>query len=162
MLAFTSPTARRLPVSLPLLTLLALGACAGIGPKLEPPQLALSGVELVKGDLVRQQFRVRMRVTNPNDRSIAVRSVSYTLELGGEELGRGLSGGAFDIPARGEAEFDMTVTADIAGTLLRILDRARSSGMPDALKYRLRGQVKLARGFARDIPFDETGSLKLR
>lgn len=145
-----------------LLSLLTLGACTGLMPKLEPPQLALSGVELVKGDLLRQQFRVRMRVTNPNDRVIAVRSVSYTLELGGEELGRGLSGSAFDIPARGEAEFDMTVTADIAGTLLRLLDRARGSGMPDTLEYRLRGQVKLAHGFARDIPFDETGSLSLR
>lgn len=73
------------------------------------------GVTLVKGDLLQQRFKARMRVTNPNDREIAVRSVAYTLEIGGEELGRGLAGSAFGIPALGEAEFDMDVTADEIG-----------------------------------------------
>jgi hypothetical protein len=56
----------------------------------------------------------------------------------------------------------MDVTADLAGTVLRLLDKARGKGLPDALRYRLRGEVKLSRGFARSIPFDETGSLSLR
>lgn len=142
--------------------LLCLPGCASLAPKLEPPKLTVVGVSLVKGDLLEQRFRARLRVSNPNDRAIAVRSVSYTLEIGGEELGRGLSGSAFEIPALGEAEFDMNVTVDFAGTVLRLLDRARGKGMPDALRYRLRGEVKLARGFARTIPFDESGSLSLR
>lgn len=158
-LSIGSPSAR--PLAL-LLTLLSLAGCAGLGPRLEAPKLSVVGVELVRGDLLEQRFKARMRVSNPNDRSISVRSVSYTLELGGQELGRGLSGAAFDIPALGEAEFDMTVTADLAGTVLRLLDRARGKGLPEALQYRLRGEVKLARGFARTIPFDETGSIRLR
>ncbi len=57
-----------------------------------------------------------MRVQNPNNVELAVRGITYTLELGGEELGRGLSGSSFVVPARGEAEFDMLVTANLAGT----------------------------------------------
>ena len=148
--------------SLLALPLLLLAGCAGLGPKLEAPKLAVLGVELVQGDLLQQRFKARMRVTNPNDRAIAVRSLSYTLELGGEEFGRGVSAAAFDIPPLGEADFDMTVTADIAGAVLRVLDRARGKGLSDALRYRLRGEVKLARGFPRTIPFDESGSLSLR
>lgn len=120
------------------------------------------GVELLRGDLFEQRFKARMRVQNPNDRAIAVRSVSYTLEVGGEELGRGMSGASFTVPPLGEAEFDMTVTANLAGTLMRLLERVRGGGMPESLAYRLRGEVKLAEGLVRTIPFDEKGSVRLR
>jgi LEA14-like dessication related protein len=145
-----------------LAALLLSAGCAGFGSRLEPPQLSVVGVEIVRGDLFEQRFKARMRVQNPNDRSIAVRGVSYTLHIGGEELGRGLSGSSFTVPALGEAEFDMLVTVNLAGTVMRLLERARSDGLPDSLSYRLRGEVKLAEGLVRTIPFDEKGSVRLR
>jgi hypothetical protein len=45
---------------------------------------------------------------------------------------------------------------------MRLLERARSDGLPDSLSYRLRGEVKLSEGFVRTIPFDEKGAVKLR
>lgn len=150
---------------MPLLwVMLALwsAGCASLAPRLEPPRLSVVGVDLVRGSLFEQRITARMRVQNPNDRAIAVRGVSYTLEVGGEELGRGLAGSSFTVPALGEAEFDMLVTADLAGTVLRLLTRARADGMPDSLTYRLRGEVKLAEGLVRTIPFDEKGSVRLR
>ena len=145
-----------------LAALLLSAGCAGFGSRLEPPQLSVVGVEIVRGDLFEQRFKARMRVQNPNDRSIAVRGVSYTLQIGCEELGRGLSGSSFTVPALGEAEFDMLVTVNFAGTVMRLLERARSDGLPDSLSYRLRGEVKLAEGLVRTIPFDEKGAVKLR
>ena len=145
-----------------LAALLLSAGCARFGARLEPPQLSVVGVEIARGDLFEQRFKARMRVQNPNDRSIAVRGVSYTLHIGGEELGRGLSGSSFTVPALGEAEFDMLVTVNLAGTVMRLLERARSDGLPDSLSYRLRGEVKLSEGFVRTIPFDEKGAVKLR
>ena len=145
-----------------LAALLLSAGCAGFCSRLEPPKLSVVGVEIVRGDLFEQRFKARMRVQNPNDRSIAVRGVSYTLQIGGEELGRGLSGSSFTVPALGEAEFDMLVTVNFAGTVMRLLERARSDGLPDSLSYRLRGEVKLAEGLVRTIPFDEKGAVKLR
>ena len=145
-----------------LAALLLSAGCARFGARLEPPQLSVVGVEIARGDLFEQRFKARMRVQNPNDRSIAVRGVSYTLQIGGEDLGRGLSGSSFTVPALGEAEFDMLVTMNLAGTLMRLLERARSDGLPDSLSYRLRGEVKLAEGLVRTIPFDEKGSVRLR
>lgn len=140
-----------------------LAACAAFGPRLETPQLSIAGVELVKGDLFEQRFKARLRVQNPNNIELAVRGITYTLELGGEELGRGLSGSSFVVPARGEAEFDMLVTANLAGTLMKIIERARrDGGLPDELAYHLRGQVKLDRGAVRTVPFDEKGTLRIR
>lgn len=153
--------ARAMPLLWVMLALWSAG-CASLAPRLEPPRLSVVGVELVRGSLFEQRITARMRVQNPNDRAIAVRGVSYTLEVGGEELGRGLAGSSFTVPALGEAEFDMLVTADLAGTVLRLLTRARADGMPDSLTYRLRGEVKLAEGLVRTIPFDEKGSVRLR
>ena len=140
-----------------------LSGCAALGPRLEAPKLTVSHVEIIKGDLFEQRFRARMNVQNPNARELRVRGITYTIELGGEELGRGLSGSSFVVPARGEAEFDMLVTANLAGTLLKLVDRARKEGSrPNEIGYRLRGEVKLDSGLLRRVPFDQKGTLPLR
>lgn len=147
-----------------LLTVIAvLGGCTLLAPRLEPPKLSILGVEIVKGDLFEQRLRVRVRVQNPNDRELAVKGLTYTIEVGGEEFGRGMSGSSFVVPRRGEAEFDMMLTANLAGTLVRLASRAQQSGArPDALDYRIVGKVSLASGVLRSIPFEDKGQLKLR
>ena len=150
-------------ILVPCVALALLSGCAALGPKLEAPQLDIASVELVRGDLFEQRLRARVKVQNPNDIELRVRGITYSIELGGEELGRGLSGSSFVVPARGEAEFDMLVTANLAGAILRLVERARKSGgTPRELEYRLRGEVKLERGLLRTVPFDEKGTLPLR
>lgn len=152
------------PALLASFATLLLAGCAALGPRLETPKLSIVSVELVKGDLFEQRLRARMRVQNPNDRDLAVKGLTYTIEVGGEEFGRGMSGSSFTVPRMGEAEFDMMVTANMAGTLLRLASRAQQSGAgaPDALDYRIVGKVTLASGLLRSIPFEEKGSLRLR
>lgn len=146
-----------------LVPLLVLAGCAALSPRLEAPKLSIVSVELVKGELFEQRLRARMRVQNPNDRELAVKGITYTIELGGEELGRGLSGSSFTVPRLGEAEFDMIVTANLAGALLKLAGRAEKQGrVPGALDYRIVGKVQLASGLLRTVPFEEKGSLKLR
>jgi LEA14-like dessication related protein len=148
--------------ALPLAVAL-LGGCALFAPQLEPPKLSVVGVELVKGDLFEQRLRARVRVQNPNDRELAVKGLTYTIEVGGEEFGRGMSGSSFVVPGGGEAEFDMMVTANMAGTLLRFASRAQQGEVhPDAIDYRIVGKVSLASGVLRSIPFEHKGTLKLR
>jgi len=141
-----------------------LAGCVALGPKLRTPDLSIIDVQLVKGDLFEQRLKARMRVQNPNAIGLAVRGITYTIELDGQELGRGLSGSSFIVPPSGEAEFDMNITANLAGTLLKLVDRARKSGgaPPNELAYRLRGEVRLEKGLLRTVPFDQKGTIKLR
>lgn len=132
-----------------------LAACAYT--KLQQPELSVVGVELISGDLLRQELRVRMRVYNPNDRQLPVRSVNYEVQLAGRAFAHGESMGDFVIPAQGETDFDVNVTANAAGALLRLLG---SSGQGDP-EYRLSGEVKLSSGMLRSIPFDHSGTLRL-
>lgn len=150
----------RITSKLLLLGLLAMATgCASLRPPLQAPTLAFVGAELERASVLEQRLRTRMRVTNPNDREIAVRGVTYTLELAGEELGRGVSGNAFTIPAGGSTTFEVLVTANLAPVLLKLATRL---GRDAAIPYRIRGEVSLASGLLRTIPFDERGELRLR
>ncbi len=137
-----------------------LGACAAFAPKLETPRLSIVSVEVLKTDLFEQRLKVRLRVQNPNDRELPVKGITYRMEVAGEDFAQGVSAAAFTVPALGEAEFDMNVTANMATTLLRVL--TQSGGNRDALDYRMVGKVSLAKGFLRQIPFEEKGTIKLR
>ena len=166
MLVKMQPMRRHLPwfrLLLAMTVAVVFAGCAALGPKLQAPDLSIASVDLVKGDLFEQRIKARMKVKNPNELELAVKGVTYTIELGGEPLGHGLSGSSFIVPAKGEAEFDMLVTVNLAGTLLKLVEKARSSGSSlNQVEYRLRGQVRLERGALRTVPFDEKGVLKLR
>jgi LEA14-like dessication related protein len=143
-----------------LVTALVLGGCATLVPHFETPQLSVVGVELRDASLAEQHFRVRMRVANPNDRSLPVRGIDYTLKLAGEDLGSGSSVSAFTVPARGEAEFELQMTTNLATTLWKILPRLKDASQP--VEYRLAGKVRTDLAFVPTISFDERGNLPVR
>lgn len=136
-----------------------LGGCSGLGQKFEAPELQVVGVELQRADLLSQQLRVRLRVINPNDRRLPVKGISYQVEVAGEPFAQGESVAGFDVPALGSTEFDVGMTANTAGVLLRLLGGNR---LGDALDYRLSGRVQLASGLLRSVPFDQKGQISLR
>jgi LEA14-like dessication related protein len=144
--------------TLALLAAVLLGGCA---PKLEKPTLSVAGVQLVSGDLWEQRLKVRLQVHNPNDRALPVKSIEYTLEVEGQPFASGESADAFTVPALGETEFDMNVTTNLAGALLKLLARG-----PDALgqnvTYRLSGRLSLSAGLLRSIPFEQQGTFSLQ
>lgn len=133
-----------------------LAACAYT--RLQQPELSVVDVNLVRGDLFQQELRVRMRVYNPNDRVLPVRSINYQVELAGRAFAHGESTSDFVIPAMGDTEFDVNVTANAASALLRFM----GSGDQRDPEYRLSGEVKLSSGLVRSIPFDRKGTLKLQ
>jgi LEA14-like dessication related protein len=135
--------------------------CSYLAPKLETPKLSVVNVELVKSALLEQQLKVRMRVQNPNDRELPVKGIAYDMEVAGEQFAHGVSANAFTVPAFGEAEFDMNVTANVAGALFKLIGN-REALNGDAVDYRLAGKVSLASGMWRTIPFQESGKFKLR
>jgi LEA14-like dessication related protein len=140
---------------------LSLAACSGLAPKLETPRLSVVDVQVQQAGLWEQRLRVRMRVQNPNDRHLPIKGLSYTLEVAGEDFARGITDTAFTVPALGEAEFDMNVTANAASALIRYLGR-RDEASADSVDYRLVGKVSLAQGILRSIPFEERGTFRLR
>ena len=60
-----------------------------------------------------------MRVMNPNTRELPVKGITYRIEVNDAELAQGLAETPFVVPAMGEAEFDVQVTANLASALRR-------------------------------------------
>jgi LEA14-like dessication related protein len=131
--------------------------CAAL-PKFESPKLSVVALKMQGGDFFSQRLQVRMRVFNPNARELPISGIAYRIEINDTEIGNGSTAAPFTVPAMGEVEFDMQLTANLAGALGKLLSRKSSS---ETLAYRLVGDVSLSSGFLRRIPFDERGSVKL-
>jgi LEA14-like dessication related protein len=136
-----------------------LGGCA-LAPKLTTPRLTIVGVKLEGSDLLAQRLKVRVHVQNPNDRTLPVKGIDYTLDVDGQPFASGESAGSFVVPALGEAEFDMNVTTNMAGTLLRLL--TSSSEARASVPYRLSGKIALSQGWLQSIPFEQHGTFSLQ
>ena len=139
-------------------TLPLLAGCAAL-PKLEAPRLSVVSLKMQSADIFSQRLQLRMRVQNPNPRELPIQGIDYRVEVDGAELGQGMTNQSFTVPAMGEAEFDVQFTANLAGTLAKLLTRR---GSRDSVEYRLVGKVALSSGFLRRIPFDERGSVNLK
>jgi len=139
---------------------MACAGCASLLPKLETPRLSLVGIKFQDMTFFEQRLLVRLRVQNPNDMELPVKGIDVNFQLAGEDFAEGVSARAFDVPAFGEAEFDMIVTADAATALLRILDRNQGKQV-DSVDYRIRGKLKTGIRFLGSVPFDEKGTIAL-
>lgn len=155
--------AKTLPLLLATLvtSLAMLGAgCSMLAPRLEKPTLQLVNVKMEDGNLLNQRFTVRLKVLNPNDRELPVKGLAYTIELDGQPFGRGQSARSFVVPAHGEAEFDMSLDANLAGAILAIAQRKeRNAGRE--VEYRLKGKVSIDLPMLRSLDFDQVGRFSL-
>ena len=134
---------------------LGLSACSLFVPKLEKPTLSVVRVQMLKSDLWHQELKVRMRVQNPNDRVLPVKGLSYELDVDGQEFAHGMSGDSFVVPALGEAEFDMSVSANMASVLIKLLNKGGNQ-----IDYHITGKIALSAGLLRSISFNDQGTFK--
>jgi LEA14-like dessication related protein len=158
---FTAPRLLRASrlAGLGLVALSALSAGCALVPHYEKPTLELVNLKLADGNLLSQRFNARLKVHNPNDRSLPVNGLHYTVDIDGKVFGRGASERAFIVPARGEAEFDMTLDANLAGAIGALLQR-REKANGREVEYRLKGTVNIDLPLLRSIDFDQVGHFR--
>ena len=97
------------------------------------------------GNLLQQKFAVKLDIQNPNDRALPVHGLHVELNVSGQQIASGVSDHAFMVPAFGESEFDMTITANVALALLQLSDKLNQHAK--SIDYELTGAASL------DLPF---------
>jgi LEA14-like dessication related protein len=130
--------------------------CASLAPRLEPPVLTVTKVDLGGGTLDQQQLHLTLHVVNPNSREIRVRGIDCNLELSGQAFASGATDAAFTLPASGQTDFGLNVTANLNTALLSVLGGLGHR----SIDYHLYGVVHLAGGLVRTIPFDQRSNLR--
>jgi LEA14-like dessication related protein len=139
---------------------LCLVACSLVTPKFERPTVSVTGIELVNGNLLQQTFRVKFNIQNPNDRALPVSGLHAALSVGGEHVAQGQNERAFVVPAKGDADFDMMITANMALALLKLANKMDQH--VDSIDYDVSGAASIDLPFLRDLPFHQTGSFSLK
>jgi LEA14-like dessication related protein len=144
---------------LPVLALVLLAACSVFNPKFTKPTLSVVSIEMLHGNLLQQDFQVKFRIQNPNDRALPVKGLHADLTVGGEPFATGSSQKSFIVPALGDTEFDMMITANMALGLLKLANNMDKQS--DAIAYDLNGVVTVDLPFVGDVPFHQDGSFSL-
>jgi len=150
----------RLAGSLLIGATLTLSGCSLVAPKFTRPNVTVIGIEMRGGNLLQQNFAVKLNIQNPNDRALPVCGLHAELTVGGEQIASGVSDHAITVPALGESEFDLTITANLAMALLKLTDKANQHG--DSIDYELTGVASIDLPFLRNLPFRQSGSFKLK
>ena len=145
---------------LPILLALSLGACSAMAPKFNRPSVSVVSVQMRGGNLLQQNFAVKLNIRNPNDRVLPVSGLHLSLSTDGEEIASGASDHAFVVPAFGDSEFDMTIKANMALAAIKLANKMNQHA--DSIDYDVNGTASLDLPFLHDLPFHQTGSFSLR
>jgi len=127
-----------------LLLALLIGACARLPT--EPPHLSVVSLEPEEMTLLEQNFRIRIRIQNPNDAEIRVNGLSYELELNDRPLLSGVSSSAFVVPRYGEAVTEVSGVSTIQPAFLTRVRRETVQGCAMA-GFRDRGPRRRSRHY---------------
>lgn len=145
---------------LPFALALCLCACSTMAPKFNRPNISVVSIDLRGGNLLQQNFAVKLHIQNPNDRSLPVRGLHVELNVAGEQIASGVNDHAFVVPAFGETDFDMTIKANLAMALLKMADKLDQNS--ESIDYDLTGAASIDLPFMSDLPFHQKGSLSLQ
>lgn len=135
---------------------LALAGCSALPINLETPEVSVIGIRGLEANFFEQRLEVRMLVKNPNAVELPVNGLDIEVELAEEPFATGVTAREFVVPANGEAEFDMIVTANAANAILKILG---GGGQHGEIGYKMKGKLSTKLGLLRTIPFEESGTL---
>ncbi|MEW6611727.1 MAG: LEA type 2 family protein [Pseudomonadota bacterium] len=139
-------------LSLALLSLLS--ACATLSG-FEEPRVSLATLNLQNVNLLSQEFRLGLRVDNPNNFGVRVDGAEVEVKVNGQTLARGLSNQRVDVPRYGSAIVDVNASTSMFGLARQALSLAAGQRIP----YEVNGYLRLSRGFGVRIPFQQKGEL---
>ncbi len=127
-----------------LAVLLALGACASMSSNFDPPKIDLAGVEPINSESMEPRFLLKLRVVNPNDKSLTIKGIYYELSAEGHDLLSGASNKVTTIPAFGENIVTLDASTSLMGTIGLFRSLITSAGKMNALNYQLYTKISVA------------------
>lgn len=154
---YNASTARIAVLALGLAFLLQ--ACAGLRPGYETPTVTVNAFRALPSQGVLPNFEIGLRVVNPNRVPLKLRGVSYTVNLGGHEVIKGVGNELPVIEAYGEGSFTLTATPNLLAGIRVVTDLMRST--TDSVSYKL--EAKLDVGLIQPaIRISDSGQISLR
>ncbi len=143
----------------PILVLLFLLAGCAMQPRFEEPTFRVTAVEPLALGLGEQQWRLRLRIDNPNSVALPVRALRYHMSLADMDFASGTKADGFTIAANESTVLDLDVTTHLIQSLPRFISLL--DGSASDVTYRLTGDVEYGRFFRGTRQFTQEGRLQL-
>lgn len=142
-----------------LMALLLLASCATWSPDYEKPHLSITSIDFnPDAQSGTPRFVIGVEVVNPNRRALALKGMSYALEIEGHRV---LSGARPDLPviqAFSAERFVIEATTDLLGSTRLIAQLL--SGQNRHLDYTFKARLDIGRRFPY-LRIEEKGQLDL-
>ena len=96
-------------ITILVLTILTMTACATLQQDFETPAVNVSAIRPMPSDSLTPRFEIVLHIVNPNRSPLKLQGIVYTLALDGHKV---LTGAANDLPTiEGYSEGEVTLTA---------------------------------------------------
>jgi len=139
------------------LMLTLTGCSTWITGSFDDPEVKLVKVELVKARLLKQDFKLRFRVDNPNDSSLLVRGLRYKVMLNDMLLAEGVYSDWFTVKANSHRNFSVPVRTNLWEHLKDISRMLGKKQKP--IHYRLEGKLKTGFLFGHSVRIERNGEI---
>ena len=140
---------------------LALTGCAGVGTRLDPPQVSLANIRIEDVTGLETAFEIQMRVINANDVALTVKGIKAELDVNGQPFAAGVSNTPVEIPSYGSALVTVTAYSSVINMFKSVYGFKESQ----ELKYRLNGKIRVSAGSSMTpatLPFESKGQVTLK
>lgn len=138
------------------IALMFLNGCATwVGGNFKQPDIQLVNIELVQAKLLEQQFKLHFRVDNPNDSSLPLKDMKYSVQLNGIPLAQGKQRVWVTVPANGHSYFELTVFTNLWRHMKSIIRLVEKPNNP--IEYALDTEFKTGVMFGKNIKVTRTG-----
>ncbi len=91
----------------------ALGGCAVLSGKLNPPEVSVAGLRMGPGDGMYQTVLVDLMIANPNDTALKFNAINYRVRIEGRDLINGSSREPLEIAAGGTQKYTVPATVSL-------------------------------------------------
>ena len=133
-----------------------LTACSFFGGYEEIPRVSLVSIQPLEMGLLEQRYGLQLRIMNPNDETIPMKGLSYSIDINDHEFAYGVSRQPISIPPFSEALLDVEVVSNLLNVLRQFQEMSDATN--ESLNYRLSGKISLGKRL-RKLPFNVEGEL---
>jgi len=124
------------------------------------PGVSLRNVKLTDFGFSGQTFLLSFDITNPNSFPLPIKTVTYGVELDGQQFASGNVECEVVIAAQGDGEIVISVELDLLRTAPQLLYIVRDGATQD-IPYELKGQLGVDIPFVKPLTFKRKGEIRL-
>lgn len=142
-----------------ILCSLMLSACSSLQPKLEQPNVKVAGLQLLPAQGLTQPIEVSLLISNPNDRDLTLRGMSYTVGIENFDVLSGVSDQLPTLTAYQETPVKVVVTANVL-QLVRLIEHFGRTGVKENVNYNFSAKLDFS-AWLPAMRINEKGSFSL-